>query len=378
MKSSFGLAVQALRSCVHAEVTAVAQGNAFVSRREQRSLSAFLDDLADQIRAEGGRGARVRVDVLVERAVAEAVADWADRVPWLDEAGVRAVEAARPALGLLTRKVAESLRPTQDIRAWFEAFDFRNRRFSVDGLPKGARVDAREGQPERHSVPGPVLAAFDFYFRAEQRDVGSVSLHRGVVAGRAVWAVYTSTDGDDAYLEVLDEGGRTLEGARLMAGELVAWDDFDQRVRLSAVFLRLDDPAFEEGMSEPEERAAAGQPPMGWGGARKLLEGELRGRRGFLVTAKFGEPALAPPDRNLAIAAFDYLWDVHLRHAANRGKVTLGPNAQGVLTIGPFVRCTTGERFLVADWRDIDDGSYVLYFRQSADRLVLATVQFDN
>ncbi|MEN0063900.1 MAG: hypothetical protein AAGA48_17235 [Myxococcota bacterium] len=333
-----------LHTLIRREVARAASGNRWVSRKEQRGLPAALDAMAEQLRREAGPGSRLRADDLVERAAQELTTAF----------GTQA----------------------NTIRAWFESFDFVNRRFSEESLPEGKRVDARSGQPGRRRVPTPVREAFDYYYRAERADIASVSLHRGRLAGRDLWAVYVSNDGNQQALEVLDPSGATLEGATLLEGELLGWDTFPRQVRLAAWLLALDPPAFEDGLSEPDERAAAGQVPLDWTDAEGMVEiGTLRGVSDLLVVMELSGP-LSSGNRERVYAAFSYLWSVHLTHRAEKGVTPLQGN--GVLRYGTFRRPTTGVTYWVADWRDIDDGSYVLYFSGEASRPVLSIVQFDN
>lgn len=320
-----------------------AGGNRWVSRKEQAALPAGLDTIADDIRLENGPGARVRADALVDRATVELLSAFGGQ--------------------------------TDRIRDWFEAFDFATRRFSAESLPEGGRVDAREGQLERKGVPAGVLAAFDFWIRIERADIGSVSLHQGRLADRDVWVVFVTNDGEQGALEVLDPSGATLEGATLLQGRIVSWDVFPRQSRLVAWVLALDGPSFEDGLSEVDERSAAGQVPMDYQGDGELDEGTLRGVADLLTRVEL-PVALPASDRDLVYAAFSHLWSAHLRFRAEDDITPLRGN--GRLRYGRFTRCTTGRTYWVADWRDIDDGSYVLYFEADAVRPVLSTVQFDN
>ncbi|MCA9690302.1 MAG: hypothetical protein KC636_11880 [Myxococcales bacterium] len=386
-------AARALRAFLEENARAAADENTLVARDEEPALHPLLRRHADALRREGGSGARVRVDALVERAFAEATATWARHNPpehardarylALDE--IAAIEAEDPELGALTRELrARLLAPSSAAlvaaaQAWFNAFDFDAARFAEVSLPAGARIDARVGQPERAGVPAAARAAFDFYYRLEARDIGGVSLHHGVIEGHELWAIYATTDGDDAYLEVLNAAGATVTGARMLASR-IAWDEFPGRARLAALWTRLDGYAHEEGYSEPEERAQAGQPPRTWAGEAQLTEGAIDHDDALMGAVSFGAIDLTDAQRSLAIAALEVLWDVHLRHTVGgeARPVELGPQRQGVLTIGPFTRATTGETFATAAWRDIDDGSFVLYFDEGPFGLRLRVSQFDN
>lgn len=49
-----------------------------------------------------------------------------------------------------------------------------------------------------------------------------------------------------------------------------------------------------------------------------------------------------------------------------------------MLSVGSFTRPTSGETYQVANWRDIDDASFVLYYRRGEFGLQLMISQFDN
>lgn len=264
------------------------------------------------------------------------------------------------------------------VHTWFEADFASGPRTSSSGLPDGAFVDARPGQTGRLSVPAEVLAPFDFFYRVEAADLGSVRLHRGAIDGHELWAITTTTDGDDAYVEVWTSGFERVTGGRFFTGETPVWDGFDGRVRLARLFTTVGGPSYEEGMSEPDERADAGQVPMGWTGDVQITSGSLQAAGSLLGTVDTGTATLSDAQRDIAVAAFDHLWEVHLQYAADAGRITLGGSQQGVLTIGTYTRPTSGETYTAADWRDIDDGSYVLYFTETSSGPELSVIQYDN
>jgi len=243
----------------------------------------------------------------------------------------------------------------------------------------GERVDAREGQPGRERVPTEVARAFDYYQRAQAAGWASVSLHHAELGGAPLWVVYVTGEGDASYLEILDAEGTTLDGARLAAHQILGWDEFPGRVRLVAAFVNLEGFVSEEGLSEVDERAAAGQPPSDWPGEIRL-EGTLLypvGQR--LGRIDFGDQALSDNLRQLAVAALDHLWDLPLRYGTDGVQpVRLGAQGSGVLGLGSFTRPTSDETYRVASWRDIDDASFVLYYRDGPMGLHLAISQFDN
>jgi hypothetical protein len=381
----------ALRALLERDAMAAADENTWVARDEEVALHPYLRRIAGLVRADGGPGARVSVAALVERAMSEALAVWARHNPperardavflALDE--IAAIERDDPDLGSLVRAVRAEVLGAPGLAeaavAWFEAFDWDEHRFSVASLPGGGRVDARVGQPGRVGVPKRVLEAFDFYYRAEKQDFGSASLHRGEIGGHPLWAVYTSTDGDEAFLELLDEAGETFAGARFLGGGPV-WDEFPGRVRLAALWVRFEAYDNEEGYSEADEREAEGQPPLDWAGEVRIDRGAIAHGGGLIGAIDFAGIELTDAQRAVAVAAFEHLWAVHLRHTVHgeARPVRLGPNAQGVLVVGAFTRPTDGETYQTAWWRDIDDGSYVLYFEVGRWGPLLRIEQYDN
>jgi hypothetical protein len=227
-----------------------------------------------------------------------------------------------------------------------------------------------------------VRRAFDVYARLEDADVGRAYLQRATIAGHEVHVVYAATDGDPSFLEVFDAKGKPLTSARLDGEQILAWDELFGRARFHPRVARLDQPKNEEGLSEPPEQAAAGQPPSDWPGALRLEQGTLAYApdRGYRLTT-LDVPALAgAPQRELATAALEFLWEESLKYRVVGGAepFTLGMLNQGTLALGAWAR-PDGKTYEVAKWRDIDDGSYTLYFdRAEGQRLRLATVQFDN
>lgn len=383
----------ALRAIVTENAEAAAEDNQLIALDEAGDLDPWLFALQQTMREEGGSGTRIRVDALVERAMADALAIWEQVNPakwsldhrWLALDEIAAIRRIDRGLGDLTSRAAQRARAERaaaeapvTIRGFFDDYDF-GRSLHQQSLPGGRRIDAREGQPERASVPAAALAVFDAFFRVEARDIGTVSLHQGPIGEQAVWVVYATTDGDDAYLEVLDESGATLDGARLLAGRIIGWDEFPGRVRLSSLLTTIEGVTFEEGLSEADERAAAGQPPYRWEG-EAVLDGTLL----YPVLDRLGrielpEIELSDELRELAVAAIDHLWDMPLRYSSHAGQpVELGPSRAGVLSVGAFTRPTDGQTYQVANWRDIDDASFVLYYQRAEHGLRLAISQFDN
>lgn len=386
----------ALLTLISDEVRAVA-GNRWLSREESPKLDALIRRAEAQIRAEGGKGTRVRVEDLITRSVALVQAAW-DAVdpplPGLDGAllskdEIRAILAADPEAGALLSRVAEFVRAAGTpapsglddaelvaLKSAIEALDLSE---GADaGLAGATRFDARAGHSARAGLPAAVLSSFDWYYRAEKADWASCGLWRVTLGGADVYLVYTSSDGDDCWLETFATDGTPALSARFLAGTFQLWDEFFGRARLSASLLEIGAYKREEGLSEEAERVAAGQPSLDWTGELTLDSGTLA-PAGFRVGTITLDAALSETQRELAFAAFDLLWGRALRPRATGGvTLTLGPRRAGVLYLGPFTRPTTGVSYEVARWRDIDDASFVLYFSRDTLGLHLSVEQFDN
>lgn len=79
--------------------------------------------------------------------------------------------------------------------------------------------------------PASVQAAHALYKTWEDRDLGSVALMRARVDGADVWALHTSTDGDDGFLEVFDGAGSLLASGVTGPGRALTWDTVPGAVR---------------------------------------------------------------------------------------------------------------------------------------------------
>jgi hypothetical protein len=74
-------------------------------------------------------------------------------------------------------------------------------------------------------VPETVKQSLAYYTtNAEDNDWGTARLVKAQVDGEDAWAVITTTDGDDGYLEVFDAEGRELGSALKMNGDAAQWD----------------------------------------------------------------------------------------------------------------------------------------------------------
>ncbi|MCB9762013.1 MAG: hypothetical protein H6739_19475 [Alphaproteobacteria bacterium] len=391
-------AAAALAAILRELAQAASGDNQQISQAEAEALHPFLRLADARVRIYGGAGTRVSVDNLVEAAVAMARTGWEAVNPvdgsrdsrYLAQLELWALRRHDPHLAELSwqayRRVQEAQQASEpetpaepaSLRDWVEGTDFNEYALHQQSLPGGVRVDARRGQPGREGLPEAVVAAFDFYHRLEERDIGGASLHRGNLGGQDVWAIYTTTDGDEAWLELYDADGGLLEGARLYAGRLFAWDHFPGRSRVSDMFLTLAGYTWAEGYSEPDERARFGQPPSRWTGDANVDAGWLHHQdRRFLHLET--TVALTDDLRALAEAAFERIWPIHLRHTVwNADPIELGFRRQGTLAVGDWTRSTDGLTYQTASWRDIDDGSFVLYFTRDEWGLRLVSAQFDN
>ena len=118
-------------------------------------------------------------------------------------------DSANPALAALAR-------------AYAEEFDFEGE--SSTEIPR-----------DQAATTGPTWTqrAFQLHHSWEERDLGSVRLYRWTVEHYRVWAIRTSTDGDDSYIELFDANGVLLAsgvGGFAPDGDggfdpIITWDD---------------------------------------------------------------------------------------------------------------------------------------------------------
>lgn len=384
-----------LRTLIEERATAAAGTNRWISKSEGKTLDTFLRAQERSLRS--APGARVDVDALVGRAMKSATAAMNQVNPagpgrtWFSKAELKALGAKDPGLGALTQLAALRLQQSGNIgdavRAFFSSFDFKaNEETGVkplhQALPGATVIDARPMFPQnRAGLPQGVLRAYDFFERAQAHDWAGVTLQQAKIGGFDAYVIYTSTDGDDAYLEVLDKGGAPIVSGRVQAEQLLGFDEVFGRDRFSENMVALDEPAKADGLSEPAERIAAGQVPLDWAGEVTVNQGTLA-YDSFANLGKINAPQLfSSPRAELGAAALEYLWQRSLR-ARVQGSTEpflLGPSNEGSLVLGSFTRPSDGKVFEVADWRDIDDGSFTLYFDRTAEgRLRLAIEQFNN
>jgi hypothetical protein len=82
----------------------------------------------------------------------------------------------------------------------------------------------RENEP---GLPDEVYAAYLFYVKHfNDEDIGGDAVFQFPVTGRDVYAVRTTTDGDDTWVELYDARGKFLAAARTEL-DVVAWGDRD-------------------------------------------------------------------------------------------------------------------------------------------------------
>ncbi len=374
----------ALQQILNEDAKNAAGGNVLVSKSEAKALDPANRRAEQALRKEGGKGTRVRAEQIATRAAQDAAPVW-DQINVrganiLSKAEVKAIGEADPALASVTQQAYLRARgledPAKAVRGFFETFDFNR----MDTLPRGRRLDVRPGQGGRADVPAQVLAGFDHYYPAERADWASVSLHEGRVAGQSIYALAMTTDGDDGYLEVYKKDGTPLTSARLADRQLFSHDEFFGRARLTPTILSLHNARWDEGMSEAPERAAAGQVPMNWPGDVSL-EGAKVHHDGFMFHHLELPEGLDLNDdqQQVLYAAVELLWDSTFRHRFDGNQpLDIGDRGQGELRIGEFQRPDDGQNYLVADYRDIDDNSFVFYFQKAQDGLRLAIQQYDN
>jgi hypothetical protein len=139
-------------------------------------------------------------------------------------------------------------------------------------------------------------------------------------------------------------------------------------------------PRLDEGYSEPAEILAAGQVPRDWKPGANIASGTVKYSNGAFVGLDT-TVRLTKEQREVATTALAHLWERSLKYrmVGTTEPFQLGDRAEGTLKVGTFKRSDDKKTYLVADWRDIDDGSFTLYFeRLSSGKLRLAIEQFNN
>lgn len=367
-----------------AENADVASGaNDLISKPEAKKLDPFLNRIDALVRTEGGKGTRVSTGALVEKALDEATAAWTQ----LNQAGpklwskkeIAELKARDPELGALTEEACTRVRlgslrdAAPDVQRFFSRFDFSDRALRH----RGERIDIRPDFPaNRADIPANVLAAFDYYYQAQERDLATVTLQKGKIAGHEVLLLSAFTDGDDHYLEIFKRDGAPISSARLSGDTLFAWDEYFGRARANNRMTRADGDFSEiEGLSEAAEAAAAGQLPHDWVPQVTVDSGTFS-RRNYLLDKVDIQAPLTEQQRDVFYAALELVFDKSLKYrvADEAQPLRFGANEQGTMRIGEFTR-PDGERYLVADWKDIDDSSFTYYFKPHAGGVSLKIEQ---
>ena len=166
----------ALRSIIEEKSRSAASGNKLISKTEAKNLDPFLKRAEEAIRIEGGKGTRVTVDALTERAMSDAMQTWNEFNPpgkgldsvLLAKAELAEIRTKDPELGALTemamlRAGKRGKCAAAVIHDHFESYDLNSRSLHQESLPGGQRIDARPGQSGRGDVPKAVLDVFDHY-----------------------------------------------------------------------------------------------------------------------------------------------------------------------------------------------------------------------
>ncbi len=370
---STSAAEAALARLISQYAEAAAGTNDLVSRREARSLHPFVRRADDELRADKTQFSRVRVDELAERAKTQALEVWRTFNP-PDRLGqsftkdeLEQVVKADPDLGGLSRAAffAAGARTTAERTGLVRRFLEDNPGAGVlfeRRMRFGERIDARVGEQGRRRLPPAVLESFDALFMAERADWGSVTAKAVRLAGFDLFAVHLGTDGDEGLLELYDQSGAPMLSARLWAGQVDRIDEYFGLGRhagsLSSLLAR---PA--EGLEDPLEREAAGQIPLDWRADAIVNTGTLyHGPKG--VTKIDLQPPLTDEQALLARFALEVMYDRSLRYRAEGpGPISFEDNAS--LALGEHVDPRDGQRYLVADYRDIDNDSRTLYFQRT-------------
>ncbi len=242
------------------------------------------------------------------------------------------------------------------------------------GGPDGrvSRTDVARALP---TLPAAQRALVDAFYRfVDARDLRP---------GAAV----TKRDLDEAVAFAREEliAKYDLNNNGLSAGEVAQMGEVGKLAVELAKLLKaannepLAPPRLDEGYSEPAEILAAGQVPRDWTPDVHLNAATLN-FSGRTYTGFTTSQSLTAEQHEVANAALAVVWDRVLQHRADGvSSLAISPRDMGTLKVGDFTRRDDGKTYLVADWRDIDDGSYTLYFeRHASGRLRLAIEQYNN
>jgi hypothetical protein len=245
----------------------------------------------------------------------------------------------------------------------------------VDAGGADGRISRAEVKAKLATLPAEQRALVDVFFRfVDHRDFKKgAQVTRADVEKAVAWAKKT-------MVAKYDLNGNGLSAAEIkkmsLTGRLAV--ELAKTLKKAAV----DDgpvapPRRDEGLSEPDELLAAGQVPRDWTPAVHLDKGFVRSANGAFTGFETTVP-MTKEQKEVATAAFAHLWDVALKHRM-ADPFELGALREGTLKVGRFKRSDDGKTYLVADWRDIDDASFTLYFeRLASGKLRLAIEQFNN
>ena len=116
--------------------------------------------------------------------------------------------------------------------------------------------------------------------------------------------------------------------------------------------------------------------PQNWLPVYVLESGHLRPEGDVAVL----EDVLVPNEFiPLVDESLSYLWGVHLKwRTHDDSNVNIGNRENGTLRVGTYTDPDSGKTYHVCDWKDIDDGSYTLYFERKNNEPCLSLVQFNN
>lgn len=161
-------------------------------------------------------------------------------------------------------------------RAYAEEFDFEGE--SPTEIPR-----------DQAPTTGPtwVQRAFQLHHSWEERDLGSARLYRWTVEQYRVWAIRTSTDGDDSFIELFDaSGGFLASGVGGFAPDpdggfhpIITWDDTPgaERDRIAPVDISGDVTRFWSELADSQGEESPSGSTTSSAEARALAEVLLAG-----------------------------------------------------------------------------------------------------
>jgi hypothetical protein len=359
------------------DVTNFAGGNDKVSNDEARNLRPFLRAAHQELRRENP-GQDIKIDQIVDRGMQKAMAVWGRfNVPgtpagrYLSLADVRKIAEADPDLGLATKAAyAVALgadRSAEILKAVKSLIETKRDIGAVFRLPKGIGTlfKAKPGEDGRASLPANVLKGFDAILPAEQNDWAGVKARSFKLEGETIYVVSMFGEGDHAYLELFDKNGGALASARFLGDNFSRWDETFGMGRFTGQ-LGIYAGTRTEGLSDDAERVTAGQILSTWRPAVTVDRGTFTHDNNS-ITAFSTDVALSVEQRELARSALELLMPrtLEARMLGRDTPIDLAP--QGQLRIGAHTDQRDGQRYLVVDWKDIDDASRTFYFQRGTD-----------